>query len=726
LDSQNLEKGGAVFATPEFKLFAVVFCALAVFVLFPHLKTGFTTNDDLNTNLMALNFDRFVDYPLKLAKGQGRFSQAVNTYLDWVPYLLESDTAYQISRLGPILVNTLLFAAVVSLFSGSSRLGLLSAVLHLSFLQNNWGHCLLTSYPFVFQFGIGCFFLSLLCFRLHARGAGKRWALWCGILYFLALLVSEAFVLYILVFACLSTIYAERDGVKNTVRNCAGLLIPALTPLVFFLVCYLAFRWFHPSQYSGNRLAEFSARAFLRVVAQFSAGTFPGVFFLVDPQAVERTFDGFGHHRPNLFFLLSHLKAQWIVKALLSSSFCAWIIVRMSAEPGGKKLWKVLALGILATILPLVLLGLTGKYQQWASQGVLAYVFSFFAFYGTVLVLGAILALCFHLAKNRRGLSGFALVFIGGLVALGSLTSDYYNHYVTVDQQLSQLKWTVVERFFQTDEFQSLKPGSILVAPSLWRQRGIVAIRPGYWSKYFEAKTGKKLFVAQDASEASKALDAPSEEQPDIYYLNYLQEPKSPNQLLVFAPLENSESRTAEQITIFSLSANKELVVFGALSSRARPGAIHVNGEILKKEDLGADWFRARVSFREDEKRYEPLDTEGKPFPSLAFATLKRIILRNLSPETESKDFFRVQIHSEAGIVLDSVTVSYYTNHSQHDRRYRHGIKHSTRHAVGQTHGRISGNPDGVRRPRAQEPGELRILAGGGSFSYAGDGFEGP
>ncbi|MBI5589970.1 MAG: hypothetical protein HY881_05760 [Deltaproteobacteria bacterium] len=644
--------------TAEFKLFLVLFIVLAIFVLFPLLNTGFTTSDDLEICLQAFYPENFFEYALNLSTGQGRLPSFFLQYLYWLPYIFHSDAVYQCFRLLPILLNTLLFAVVVTRFLGLNHLGYLSVILYLTFLQNNWQHCLLTSYPLVFQFGLCCFFLSLLSFHRYVVTGRKQWAVICGILYLFALITSEIFTPYFLIFLCIALVFQKTQTVPSPFFRLVFLTFPVILPLMIYLVCYLLFRWVYPSGYSGTQFAEFSIYKLIRVIVQLSVGTLPGIFYLVDSGTINATFDGFGYHRVDLFFLIAHLKADWIVKAFLSSTYCTWLLGRQANILPIKTAVVAILIGLLFTIIPFIPLGLTEKYFKWILNGTLSYVYSHASFFGTILILSIILFQYRNLGNGNKIIRIISILLIGLVIATASLLTDYYNYYVVIDQQLSHLKWKTMDRFFETAEFDKIPQNSILVAPSLWKNRGIVSPNTTYWSRYLLAKTGKKVIVIQN--EAQLIENYNTNDHPPIYFLKFIQEQKSPNQMLLLAQIDTIMEKKAKEIILYSLSRYKEFTVIGHYSQDIVEPAIHVNGRKLTRKELSIEKFSALVVFPDTLKESIPSDLSRKSFLDLVGTAVGRIITHSNNSGISSTDFYKIDIRSTVGIELDTIIISYF------------------------------------------------------------------
>jgi hypothetical protein len=644
--------------TAEFKLFLVLIIVLAIFVLFPILNTGFTTSDDIEIGLQSFYPEFYFEYALNLAIGQGRLPSFLLQYLYWLPYIFHSEAIYQCFRLLPILLNTLLFAVVVTRFLGLTHLGYLSAILYLTFLQNNWQHCLLTSYPLVFQFGLCCFFLSLLSFQNYAITEKMKWAVICGILYLFALITSETFAPYFLIFLSIAMVFLKTLKIPSSFSRYISLVFPVALPLFIYLGCYLLFRLVYPSGYSGTQFAEFSIFKFIRVIVQLSVGTIPGIFYLVDSRTINATFDGFGYHQEGLFFLLNHLKADWIVKAFLSSTFCIWLLGRQANILSRKNAALSILIGLLFMIIPFIPLGLTEKYFIWVSNGMISYVYSHAAFFGTIFIISIILFQCRNIGYSNKIIRIISELVIGLVIVTASLLTDYYNYYVVIDQQLSDLKWKTMDCFFETVEFDKIPQNSIIVAPSLWKSRGIVSPSTTYWSRYILAKTGKMVTVIQN--EAQLIGNNNLNDHPPIYFLKFMQEQKSPNQMLLLAQIDITMGIKSKEIVLYSLSRYKKITVIGQYSQDVIEPGIYINGRKLTRKELGIENFSTQVDFPDTLKEVRGADLSGKSFLDLLGIAVGRIITGRNNSGISPTDFYKIDIRSAVDIELDTIVISYF------------------------------------------------------------------
>ncbi len=630
---------------------------ISIIVFFPLLDTGFTTTDDMATALKAWNYEDFLGFPLEFAKQQGRFNQAINTYIDWIPYIFKSNVAYQTIRLSAIVLTIILFFIVVKIFSGSVIFACVITLLILSFLQNNWQHNLLTSYPLVFHFGFSMLLISFYAFYQFKVTGKVLWAFIYGLCYLFSMFVSELFVLYSIIFFSFSIGFEWGSERKKIITRVVRLSLPAFLSALFFLGTWFVFNAYYPGKYSGVQLADFSLTGIIRVIVQLSAGTIPGAFYLTGSGVIHKTFDGFSNHYIGLASLLTQFKIQWLVKGILASGGC-WYLLQKKSDIKISRTWifRMLFIGILSIILPFVLLGLTAKYQRWIGLGTLAYMQSYFSYFGTILTLSSILLFINDAVKNKKFIKPIFMLTVCSIVFFTSGITDYYNHYVTLDQQISQLKWATVEKFIKTPEIGNIPEGSVIYAPSLFHNtRGILKPNTNYWTKYFTLKTKKKIIVIENLKK-KWLLDRTNTH---YYYLRFLQEPKSKNQFILFAKLKRLNDLSANAAYLFSYSKYKTYTMMGILKPNGQPIKIHINNNPVNSKNIGEKFFCHQVKLVSG-RIVKKEKLSGKSFFELIKIALGRIGNSETVKDEASSGLYKTFIKSNVPLKLEGLTISFF------------------------------------------------------------------
>jgi len=574
---------------------------LALLTLFPLLQTGFTTKDDSEIALQATQHGESLRYAMNFAALQGRFYQAFSILAALLPHYYSNPVWHYSLYLGSILLNVLLFYFLVGMIFRSRMAAVFAAALCLTFLQNNWQHSILTSYRVIVPLGLTFFLGTLLFFFYWQRQRQLRFAILTGITYFLALLIYESFVVFFVVFLGLAlhdALARTASSVRQIAFRAATTLSPIVLVLVVYLSCYFTYRFYHPSVYDGNQPAPLDISRILAVMWQYTVSTVPGYFYFRDSETIQVLFTGFGLHTVGLGELVELCRVEWAVKAVAAAGLSAAILVRARQHLTLKSFWLTLAAGVACLFAPALLVSLTAKYQDWVLRyHSLAYSApSYDAYFAMIFLLVTVLLFLSRALSQWKILSGAYIFCVCVGIAVASLATDFYNYHITVDQQLSHLKWRTVDRFLQTEEFDALPSDSVILAPSLWRQRGIVANAETYWSRYLTQKSGKRIWVAQSIQQLGALLAEGVGRKG--YFLAFEQEPKEPNQFVVFGKLGNDRRLIdgpvyASEFTLFNYSKNRSFTLIGEFSQAGLPVRININGRAVDEIENGV--FFARV-----------------------------------------------------------------------------------------------------------------------------------
>ena len=640
--------------------FALVLIIMAIFTLFPLLQTGFTTYDDTRTALSAIQFKDTLRYPIESVLSQGRITD-VNIFLKWVPYLFENSLFYQLIRLGSILLNFTLFYLIAKFISKSTEFAMFGTMLLFCYVQNNWQHSLLTSYPFIYQFGFASFLLSLIFYWSFVKTGKARWGILAGASYFLAMSTYEAFVAYVPVY--LGMVFCHKFRNENTTHNTflkiSRAFLPIAVSMGVFLILYFLFYWMSPGNYAGTKIAAFSLKKILRVISQLSVGTFPTAFYFADPLTISKTFDGFSPYHTASISFLNVFRVEWLVKAIIASC-CTWAILQYPRNIFSSKTFIISVLFGLAFIaLPFSMIALTVQYQDWViNAGTLAYVPSYFSFFGTILLLTCIF---FYLNQvlNRNKLAHTAyLLFASGFVFITCAATDYYNYYATRDQALCQLKWTTLDLFLITPAFDSIPAGSVIYSPTLWKTRGIVENDPAYWSDYIKVKTGKRLHVISRRNDL--IVQPPDTVKPPLYFLSYHQEAKDKNQFMVFARIEDLEHPVSGSVKLFLLSRYSSFTITAPFIGHKNDTHITINGTELADRNIGMGFFSKKISRMPTPDRSPSRGIKQKSFLGRAQRVLKRIFMEEDHTKKNTGKLYKTVISSTSPIQLENILISFF------------------------------------------------------------------
>ncbi len=639
---------------------------LAAVLFLPHIHTGYTTHDDTRTAIEAWQTTNLFDRPFAKAKAQGRINHIVNTPIEWLPYLSQNKIIYQLFRLGGAFLPFLLFAWLVGFCSKSTALGFASGCLVLGLYQNNWQHNLLTAYPFCFQMGFCIVMLAFWC-QYTACKQGRPFRAWLGAgCLLIAFFIYEAFFAYLPLVFFLTMIwrpFEHKSSLRTKFKSWWPYMFPVLGAASTFLIAYFAFRKLYPSDYTGLALSLASPQVFLRTLLQFIIGTFPTVFFFVDPYTFNQVSTGWEPFSQNIGFLLANLESVWVLKAGIFTAAMLFFLPIAARSQGKKEMTVTAITGLFMMVLPFVLISLTPKYQEWAKQGTLAYVPSYFAFFGTALMIVA--ALCF---VYRRFPKRFWLnIVLGSLLFIAALLTGTSNYYYALDQKQSQLKWRIVDSFLTTSVFNTLPGGCVIIAPDLWEKRGILAFDhdPTYWSDYFTVKSGKRIKVVR----SPKNLAGLETKHCDSFYFDLLRDHRHFSVAVLFAKLPNPLELSANELFLATAGPHRKYQIVGrfAETSERLKTRVWINNEPLKQTLIGNEFFSAWIDRFQNFKRPSGEELSHKTFIELVKKAMRPIFTTPKFRSAPDFPFHLTRVSSDHYMELQSFNISY----QQHNKNLR-------------------------------------------------------
>ena len=584
-----------VFARPCRPLY-IALIVLTIISLYPRLKTGFTTNDDTEFALAVLQ-GQTLQLATDVAVRQGRFCEFFLMLELAVPYIVHNSLYYYSIATAAILSNIISFYILVRLVFGSECAALFITGLASTFLQYSWQHGLLTSYPFAYCFALTCLIWSIIFYYQWLQDRQPSRGILTGALFFLALLTSEGFAPYFVVFFGLSIYDVSPPGrLMPRLWIACKTFLPIGISLGLYVSIWIAFGKMHPGTYEGVRVDAVNPTRIATVLWQFAVSTLPSYFYWRDPASMTVTFDGLSAPVWGVRGLVQGLRVEWVVKAIIMFFFCTWLL-RRQRRMTGRFFASAFVAGIACLLAPICLQATTIKYQQWViAAHALAYMNCYYAFFGTMFTLGLGLLAINQVLACSKPLSYIYVWIVSSLLAIASLATDKYNYYISLDQQLSQQKWRAIDRLTQTEDFKALKAESVIYSPTLFSFRGIVANFPHYWTDYLSERAGKKVFVSQTPEDFSdKQREHP---QSEFYFLSFQQEPKDANQFIVLArapyvPYPNTDAVYSTEATLFTFSRYRNFVLIG----RYRPGEpanVRVDNQAVI--DVSEDAFAQQVN----------------------------------------------------------------------------------------------------------------------------------
>lgn len=556
-------------------LLAVI--VIAIVVVFPLFTTGYTTHDDTRTGLSSYLNIRY-EQALNKAAEVGRVSVLMGYCLYGskyspivLPYLIDSVWYYKSVALGAIALNIALFAYALYQIIPQRLFSVFFVIFFLTTLQGSWEHNLITSYPFVFCLEISELLLCFIFLLKYLKSQNKYYwvisIILTGVLFFTSPDFREFNILYFIVFFCViyfnlrQTIREQQVAISKALR----IFSPYLLIIAIYLCIYFTFRYYHPSIYVGNQAAFSSPISCLKVLYQYTIASFPTYIyfhygFLFD------TYSDLVQGHNIIFGVVNNLKPEWLIKSVVASYFVYSLLFNNLLSFSRKKILSLSVTSICLILFPIILLSVVPKYQKWIEVGSLSYAYGYHVFFGVVLLIITVIVFINGILPKNNARFGY-VVILAMCVGLMSILTDYANYYVAKSQTQSQKKWKIFDAFVDAVD---LPDNSFVYAPSLWQHIGIVANDPTYWTDYYRLKKrpdNKNVVFSNDLEQLNKRFS--NSGAGDLFYLKYSQEPKDPNQFILFAGMQDlrfDEDRAvpyASKTVLITDSKYRKFTVFG-------------------------------------------------------------------------------------------------------------------------------------------------------------------
>lgn len=551
---------------------------LAIILIYPLLFVGFTTVDDTRTAINA-GHEHIWTVIKKRSEGQGRFSFWWSYPVSQVPYLFENRFWYLITKYGSfsLLLGALYYA--VSRSFKSSWIALASLLFFLAFIQNEWDHNALTSYPFSVNFFGLLFLVSLGLFATAIERNNLTLAGFAGGMYFLTL-SGEFFVLFFPFYVAILLSRAELgETVRERLISGKKYMLAVGLPLMGYLVAYMVWRIIYSPRYPGTQLELFSLLETGRVVLTYSLSAFPfsSLHFMFSSSS-QLPFV----NTPGWITILSGANATHLIKPLVAGLLFTRLMTTVSfTVPKTRILVFGATLTLVGIFLPNLLLGFIQKHHDWVKSGVLSYLYTYISFISAVVFMALILAYVNLKSQSWHPKLRLAFIFMGIVCVMAiSFAVEVKNQFVAFDQKLSHRKWQLMDEVIESPTFRTIRDGSIVVAPTLAANyHGIAYANNKYWSAYIKYKTGKNI----------QFVDHECKSEAPCYSLVFRQEKHSDNQFIVLSTAKHPDLLGSSEMTIYQMPYKADAVITGTFLSHDALPKLEINGvPIVNKSVAGS------------------------------------------------------------------------------------------------------------------------------------------
>jgi hypothetical protein len=324
--------------------------------------------------------------------------------------------------------------------------------------------------------------------------------------------------------------------------------------------------------YDGNTLAtKIDLYNVLKLIHNFNSSAFPMHTYFKN-RSVFSAFDP--NFKNSLFYVLSHLSLQEILKPILLSSLVYFSLTKTPIHLLTLKRSLFIFFGsIIMCYAQNLLFGFTQKYNQdvYTLDG---YVTTYHSFYGISLAI--IVLLVYPATRIKQGvIKKIYFVGIGLLVFVISSLTAYSNKILSKDLQIVHHKFQLVDALIKDKEMIRLGKKSMIKMEQLNETPSLIGGSVCYghfsWIGYLYGKSKKQFKLLSDDKTINELL---TENSATSYcLLKQLIHKEKEVVTLIFSPLENQSLKTDQLIS------NKLLIYVYIPNNRWIDYSLKINGE---------------------------------------------------------------------------------------------------------------------------------------------------
>lgn len=505
---------------------------LAAITFSPMLHTGFLTADDAERHLEVLS-GGVLGGIWGVAEASGRLSLAFHYFLTHIPYLSD-DFVYRKSFLILAHVVTVAyFAYVLGKYLQSKTVTLVFLVLFMVFLTNSLEHNLYASYPFAFHASMMAAIGSAHLLHVYTTTDRRPYLIFSAICYGLAIAAYEQFTVYLL-FLVGWLYFTKKPETTQRLKLFVWQSSPFIFVVAIYLLLMVGFKILVPGMYPGTEFAPFNLAAFLVTLKTFILSSLP----LYVPFGYTKSISSaILEYRLSLNSLVENFRFIWMIKTFIGAALITWALKCSDYRSDLITLGKQASTILLLLVLSVLLISVSGKYQDWVlNSGVLAYSSSSYTAQLFAAALVALIVCALVTPSLVRKISGFDLFLVAtiGLTPVVVIT-EYHNENLLAMQRNSANKWHAIDSMGASGVLNPIPKGSIIYAPEFMQTGGIASMREGYWNGYLRGKYSIDIDITGDRTRFNR---------PEYFGKRYLIDYQSkPPHRLYYASLQKEISQ---------------------------------------------------------------------------------------------------------------------------------------------------------------------------------------
>ena len=452
-----------------------LFVITTIITLVPLFNVGIITNDDFEYYITSL---RGMDYWWQdaqcYANNSGRFYLLLVKPIFYIPYLVDNFFYTKIVQYVTLLVSYGLFSYFLYRIFKSKNLSLLVFLfLLINTTLASFEALPVAAYPFYFTFSLILCFLSMLLFFRYRDTGRYAYAILGAVLYFIALLFYETYLVFI-AFFCLYIFIrnVNKYGLKSVWKEklLYKELLPYLSAIVLYLVLYFGWRAAVASNsvenfYEGSSFADsFSLSNYCNLLWNLTSFCFPFQACMklraelgCDTLMTDGVFK-------NLWYIISNSEPILFVNAIFQSTLFLIIIKNVDLKLFKKKI--ILATMLVAFVLALLshsILGIAGKYnsEDWIASSN-CYVTTFFSYFGIMLIMALTAIFILKLVERSKIVKRILLAVMFAFVFLNSIVVGFVNVNMSSKMGIVQKYFKVMDYAMDNNVFDEMEEKSII------------------------------------------------------------------------------------------------------------------------------------------------------------------------------------------------------------------------------------------------------------------------
>lgn len=536
---------------------------LIICTFYSLLKVGFVTGDDLE---YFINSDiyRWNDISKFYASGTGRFHYLLIFWIYNIPYLIDSQVYYYAVLIIPLIIAFLLFVRFVNRYTKHESVATLAALFYLTSFQIFGGHTPPAAYPLFFALSVILLLCGLLLLmRFYEKNRYQLLVfsallIFCSTLFYESCLLNYFTVLLIIILKQRNQEWNKKQYFRKILAELAPYIILCAT----YLIIYTLYYCFHPSQYTGNSFAQdFTLGNYFKKIFELASFSFP-----------------FSSYLNSRFYLCEHLETlQPCFHPILSvflhggwvaylKSFTAIAIFYITATSvtnlfSNKKLIIIALCSLCIPFLFVTPLAFSEKYYSTIPN---SYPSSYFSFFYVIIFL-LVIYLLFNQWIKQKKLKKIFQIFIGIIIFITTLFTQYTNEKITDDLQLSSYRFELMDDLLTS---QNLNDGDVVYFGELHRSSSYytraVTRQSDMFAAYLFNKNGIKVHSYTDYSLLYQAYH---DSEQSIKVLHYSQAEKTGESFLSISSCQGKsltptiEDLKVDTVVVGYLSINKRFSV---------------------------------------------------------------------------------------------------------------------------------------------------------------------